>query len=149
MTSPRSAYSWDIIVQTASMDWCKKLDSQKGAVLATEIKNNGAKWTVSAILTGSAFIKFGYVSQEHPNDSSSHEVLGVQQFKPREFAKQINLNLSNAWGILMTLFLKKEQGKYLILKDPNKPIMRIYKVPKDAFDNDDSRSEDASSDGDD
>ena len=44
------------------MDWRKKLDSQKGAVLATEIKNNGfkvAKWTISAILAGSAFIKFG------------------------------------------------------------------------------------------
>ena len=46
------------------MDWRKKLDSQKGAVLATEIKNNGfkvAKWTISAILAGSAFIKFGSV----------------------------------------------------------------------------------------
>ena len=51
--------------QTASMDWRKKLDSQKGAVLATEIKNNGfkvAKWTISAILAGSAFIKFGSVN---------------------------------------------------------------------------------------
>ncbi|XP_065899639.1 eukaryotic translation initiation factor 3 subunit D-like [Dysidea avara] len=149
----KACNEWDS--KTASMDWRKKLDSQKGAVLATEIKNNGfkvAKWTISAILAGSAFIKFGYVSRERPNDSSSHEVLGVQQFKPRELAEQINLNMSNAWGILMTLidiFLKKEQGKYLILKDPNKPIMRIYKVPKDAFDNDDSGSEDASSDGDD
>ena len=47
------------------MDWRKKLDSQKGAVLATEIKNNGfkvAKWTISAILAGSAFIKFGSVN---------------------------------------------------------------------------------------
>ncbi|XP_065899643.1 eukaryotic translation initiation factor 3 subunit D-like [Dysidea avara] len=94
------------------MDWRKKLDSQKGAVLATEVKNNGfkvAKWTISAILAGSAIIKFGYVSWEHPNDSSSH---GVQQFKPQELAEQINLNMSNAWGILMTLidiFLKKDQ----------------------------------------
>ena len=50
--------------QNASMDWRKKLDSQKGAVLAIEIKNNGfkvAKWTISAILAGSAFIKFGSV----------------------------------------------------------------------------------------
>ena len=52
-------------LQNASMDWRKKLDSQKGAVLATEIKNNGfkvAKWTISAILAGSAFIKFGSVN---------------------------------------------------------------------------------------
>ena len=70
-----------------------------------------------------------YVSRQRPNDSASHEVLGVQQFKPLELAEQINLNMNNAWGILMTLidiFLKKEQGKYLILKDPNKVDMLIY-----------------------
>jgi len=70
-----------------------------------------------------------YVSRERPNDSSSHEVLGVQQFKPRELAEQINLNMNNAWGILMTLidiFLKKEQGKYLILKDPNKVMNSLW-----------------------
>ena len=69
------------------------------------------------------FLFDSYVSRQRPNDSASHEVLGVQQFKPLELAEQINLNMNNAWGILMTLidiFLKKEQGKYLILKDPNK-----------------------------
>ena len=69
------------------------------------------------------FCLFSYVSRQRPNDSASHEVLGVQQFKPLELAEQINLNMNNAWGILMTLidiFLKKDQGKYLILKDPNK-----------------------------
>lgn len=69
------------------------------------------------------------MSRERPNDSSSHEVLGVQQFKPRELAEQINLNMNNAWGILMTLidiFLKKEQGKYLILKDPNKVMNSLW-----------------------
>ena len=71
---------------------------------------------------------FSYVSRQRPNDSASHEVLGVQQFKPLELAEQINLNMNNAWGILMTLidiFLRKEQGKYLILKDPNKVDMPI------------------------
>ena len=71
---------------------------------------------------------FSYVSRQRPNDSASHEVLGVQQFKPLELAEQINLNMNNAWGILMTLidiFLRKEQGKYLILKDPNKVDMPV------------------------
>ena len=46
------------------MDWRQKLDSQTGAVLAAEIKNNGcklAKWTVATLLSGSDLIKFGYV----------------------------------------------------------------------------------------
>ena len=45
------------------MDWRMKLDSQPGAVLAAEIKNNGcklAKWTVCTILAGADLMKFGY-----------------------------------------------------------------------------------------
>ena len=50
-------------VQAAGgVEWRKKLDSQRGAVLATELKNNTckiAKWAMCAILAGSSFIKFG------------------------------------------------------------------------------------------
>ena len=46
------------------MDWRAKLDTQRGAVLATELKNNSckiAKWTASSQLAGSDVIKFGCV----------------------------------------------------------------------------------------
>jgi len=46
------------------VDWRAKLDTQRGAVLATELKNNSckiAKWTASAQLAGSDIIKFGCV----------------------------------------------------------------------------------------
>ena len=48
--------------QTSGIDWRKKLDSQGGSVLATELKNNScklAKWTASAILAGSDYLKLG------------------------------------------------------------------------------------------
>ena len=44
------------------VDWRSKLDTQRGAVLATELKNNScklAKWTAASILAGSDVIKFG------------------------------------------------------------------------------------------
>lgn len=66
---------------------------------------------------------FRYVSRYHVKDSSRHVVLGTQQFKPNEFASQINLSMENAWGILrcvIDICRKLEEGKYLILKDPNK-----------------------------
>ena len=47
---------------SGGMDWRKKLDSQRGAVLATELKNNSckiAKWALCSYLAGSSFIKFG------------------------------------------------------------------------------------------
>ena len=47
------------------VDWRSKLDIQRGAVLATELKNNScklAKWTASALLAGSDTLKFGSVT---------------------------------------------------------------------------------------
>ena len=39
--------------------------------------------------------------------------------------------------------MKYDQGKYVLLKDPNKPVMRLYAVPEGTFESDeDSESED-------
>lgn len=45
-------------------DWRSKLDSQRGAVVATEMKNNSckmAKWAVQSVLAGAELLKIGYV----------------------------------------------------------------------------------------
>nr|CAX70348.1 eukaryotic translation initiation factor 3, subunit 7 zeta [Schistosoma japonicum] len=124
------------------VDWRTKLDTQRGAVLAAEIKNNAFKlagWTVCSILSGADQLKLGFVSRVNPRDSSRHVILGTQQFKPTEFANQLNLNMDNAWGILrcvVDFFMKMPEGKYLMLKDPNKPVLRIYSLPQDASDSD-------------
>ena len=85
------------------VDWRQKLDTQRGAVLANELKNNAcklAKWTVQSILAGADNLKFGYVTRYNVKDSSRHVILGTQQFKPIEFGQQINLNMDNAWGVV-------------------------------------------------
>lgn len=46
-------------------DWRTKLDSQRGAVVATEMKNNScklAKWTVQRVLAGAEVMKIGYAN---------------------------------------------------------------------------------------
>ena len=48
--------------QSGGIDWRSKIDNQRGAVLATELKNNNsklAKWTICSLLAGSSQIKFG------------------------------------------------------------------------------------------
>ncbi len=71
-----------------------------------------------------------YVSRYHVKDSARHVILGTQQFKPNEFASQINLSMENAWGILrcvIDICRKLDEGKYLILKDPNKvSLLSLY-----------------------
>jgi len=47
------------------------------------------------------------------------------------------LNLNNGWGIVRTIVdmcLKMEEGKYVLVKDPNKAILRLYAVPEHTFD---------------
>ncbi|XP_030562459.1 eukaryotic translation initiation factor 3 subunit D-2 [Drosophila novamexicana] len=135
-----------------SVEWRQKLDSQRGAVLASELRNNAcklAKWTVEAVLAGSDQLKLGYVSRVNRKDHLRHVILGMQQFKPQEFATQINLNMDNAWGVLRCLVdivLKQPDGKYLIMKDPNKPMIRLYDIPDNAFDSEGNDDEETSDD---
>lgn len=116
-------------------------------MLANELKNNAcklAKWTVQAILAGADNIKFGYVTRFNVKDSSRHVILGTQQFKPVEFGQQINLSMDNAWGVVrcvLDIIMQQKDGKYLIVKDPNKPLLRLYDIPDNTFDTEDSDQE--------
>jgi translation initiation factor 3 subunit D len=108
------------------IDWRNKLDSQPGAVLAAEIKNNScklAKWTVCSLLAGVDRIKFGFVSRVNVRATDKHVILGMQEFGPQEFGEQISLNMDNAWGIVRCIIdylFSQPDGKYVIMKDPNK-----------------------------
>ncbi|KAK7725121.1 hypothetical protein SLS57_004034 [Botryosphaeria dothidea] len=122
-----------------ALDWRTKLASQRGAVLATEMKNNScklARWTVQSILAKADSMKLGFVSRTNPKNNNDHVILGVLSAKPREFASQMALNLANGWGIVRTITdmcLKMPEGKYVLVKDPNKPVLRLYQVPENTF----------------
>ncbi|GAB7328062.1 hypothetical protein MBLNU13_g00104t1 [Cladosporium sp. NU13] len=125
-----------------ALDWRTKLASQRGAVVATEMKNNScklARWTTQAILAKADLMKLGFVSRANPKSNSDHVVLGVLGYKPREFAAQMNLNLNNGWAIVRTfvdMVMREDDGKYVLVKDPNKPTIRLYQVPADTFEED-------------
>jgi translation initiation factor 3 subunit D len=125
--------------KVGGLDWRQKLDTQRGAVLATELKNNSnklARWAAQAILAGASFLTIGYVSRVQPKDNFNHVVLGVNSHKPKDFASQINLNINNMWGILRVIIdicFKLPDGKYLLLKDPNKSLLGLYEISQDTF----------------
>uniref|UniRef100_A0A915Q339 Eukaryotic translation initiation factor 3 subunit D n=1 Tax=Setaria digitata TaxID=48799 RepID=A0A915Q339_9BILA len=150
MLTIKAFNEWDSRM-ASGVDWRSKLDTQKGAVLATELQNNScklAKWTLQALLAGSDQIKFGYVSRLSIRNSANHVILGTQQYKPTEFATNITLNLDNAWGILRCIIdhcMKQPPGKYLLLKDPNKQAVRLYSLPEGTFES--SAEEESSSSG--
>ncbi|KAG8715705.1 hypothetical protein FRC08_010261 [Ceratobasidium sp. 394] len=120
-------------------DWRTKLDSQRGAVVATEMKNNScklAKWAVQSILAGAEVMKIGYVSRANSRDNARHVILSTATMRPADFAGQLNVNLTNGWGIVRTvadLCMKQPEGKYVLVKDPNRSVIRLYAVPMSAF----------------
>ena len=185
--------------------WRQKIDQQRGAVLATELKNNScklAKWTAQSILSGADNMKLGYVSRTLNTNQFEHQILATQFFKPRDLAAQINLNVNNMWGIvkmicdlgkptlsswlcyynnddedeeytnlylcfLLFLFifsslstsfsfshytlivitvLTKEDGKFVLMKDPNKATLRLYLLPEGALDEEEEEEEEEDDD---
>lgn len=64
---------------------------------------------------------------------------------------QMNLSIANGWGIVkavVDMCLLLPEGKYVLVKDPNKAILRVYSVPDDAFDEADEDDEEEDVDGD-
>ena len=133
---------------SGSLNWRQKLDSQRGAVLATELKNNSTKlgrWTAQSLLAGADKMLIGYVSRKSSQRNTKHEILGTQFYKPKEFATQINLSQRNMWGILrfvLDLLRSQEgQGKFVLMRDSTKSLMRLYKVPMSTFEDDDDEED--------
>jgi translation initiation factor 3 subunit D len=81
-------------------DWRTKLDSQRGAVVATEMKNNScklAKWTVQSVLAGADLMKIGYVSILHDivsSFSAHHAYVQVTSLEPTLATTPVTLFLA-------------------------------------------------------
>jgi len=122
-------------------------------VLASELKNNSfklAKWTAQSLLAGASQMKIGYVSRTAPKNAYDHVVLATQTHRPADFATQMTLNQGTMWGyirLFIKLLEKEPEGKYVIMRDPNRAIVRIYGVPAGTFEDSDEEDEDEVEEG--
>lgn len=139
------------VVGANDVDWKRKLEHQSAAALAMEVKNNSnrvARWTLAALLAECEVLKVGFVARASPKDNHNHILLVTQMQKPKDLATQLNLNMGNCWAIvkaIIDLCFKLDKDKYLLMKDPNKQLMYLYEVPKNAFTNEeDEEDEDIS-----
>lgn len=117
-------------LQTGSLDLLRHagwIRVPEAGVRSAHTHTERAACLLQCGLTAVFCLLCSYVSRYHVKDSARHVILGTQQFKPNEFASQINLSMENAWGILrcvIDICRKLDEGKYLILKDPNKVSRR-------------------------
>lgn len=126
-----------------NLDWRDKIDNQRGAVLASELKNNSfklAKWTVQSLLASADVMKIGFVSRTKPKNVNDHVILGTQFYRPKEFAMQINVSENQMWAMFrmfIQLLDKCDAGKYVLMRHPNKASLHLYAVPPDTFEEED------------
>lgn len=136
----RALNEWDSKL-AGSVPWRAKIESQTGAVLATEMKNNAnklARWTAELVLSGADEFRLGFVSRQHSKDSYRHSILMCKNYSLIDWSGFINIRTQSLWGPLKFLiekFRALEKGTYLLMKDPNNAVLHIYSIPKDAFDN--------------
>lgn len=116
-------------------DWRKRIEVQRGGVLATELKNNMFKiqrWAVQAVLAGAETIEIGFLSRQQAKDASAHHILSVQSYSPQEFFSGMSVNLNQMWSILNLILERisaEEDGKYLLYKEAAVPNAKLYKIP--------------------
>jgi len=75
--------------------------------------------------------------------------LNVQTHKTSDFAQQIGLTEKNAWGIvrnIVDMAMQLPPGKYLLVKDPTKSVMRLYDIPWETFEDEDDEDEEMGED---
>lgn len=125
-----------------TLNWREKIDSQRGAVFANELKNNSfklAKWTAQSLLAGADQMKIGFVSRAAPSKAYEHVILATQFYRPKDFATQITLSESQMWAVFRSfvqMIQKQPDGKYVLMRNPNKSMLHLYKVPPETFEED-------------
>jgi len=101
-----------------------------------------------------------FVSRANPKNNDKHVILGVIGWKPRDFATQMNLFPANGWGIVRAIAdmclrhgggddednedgsdKKLGDAQFVLMKDPNKPLLRLYEVPFGSGDDDEEEEE--------
>ena len=126
----------------SNMAWRDKIDNQRGAVFANELKNNAfkvAKWAAQSLLAGADHMKIGFCSRSSPKNAYDHVILGTQFHRPKDLATQITLSEGQMWSMVrmfVQLFNKQEEGKYVLMREPNMPTLTMYKVPPETFEDD-------------
>lgn len=94
---------WDHKAAGYPMEWRKSADTQRGNLMALEMKNNShklARFTLSALLAGADSLRLGLVSRANRLEASEHELLGVHTVQPATFASQLALEPAKAFGLL-------------------------------------------------
>ena len=85
-----------------------------------------------AVMAGAKMMKIAYVTRNNAKNNREHSIVQVSQFKPKDFALQMQLMLENSWAVLRCLIdecMRLPSGKYLLLKVKSWPfIIELFNI---------------------
>merc|ERR1711916_301696 len=127
-------------VNNNDLNWRNVLDSQGGGVLASVVKDEDsrlARFTTRALLADADLVSLGFVTRSHPSRHLDHIILGTQVHRTKTIASQMGLAQEALWAVASRIFdslLSLDEGEYVLLKDANESVLRVYAVPEGSLD---------------
>jgi translation initiation factor 3 subunit D len=120
--------------------WRQKLEAQRAGTFATEVRNNNCKlhkWALQAHFAEAEAIELAYVTRTTMRDPYSHVLLGVEERARPDFLRDLGADVGALWGVLVRLLealrALPDDASYILVREPNKKQLSVYKVPDDEF----------------
>jgi len=113
------------------------IDQDKAAVLSQEITDNTnrvSKWALQSMFAGADNMKIIFVTRQKLADNKKHQILGTSTSSTQKFINLISYEFDDAWAkvkYIVDFFEKQEDGEYLVLRDPIKSSLKVYRMEDD------------------
>lgn len=124
-------------------NWSESFErNRETAVFATEMKNNSCKisrWLAGCVLSSCDKLKVAFVARKNEEDPWNHQLLQVQTHSVPDLMAQMAMSPQSMWSSVLSLIEQivsiedETVGRYLVVKDPAKPVLNLYAIPWDEF----------------
>eukprot|EP00755_Sulcionema_specki_P017240 Sspe_Gene.1101::Locus_371_Transcript_1_1_Confidence_1.000_Length_1822::g.1101::m.1101 len=107
------------------------------------------------MLSGADTMKIGLVTRKDPKSNEGHNLLQVDTRTPIDLSvKMMTMDIKSAWNIVLKVVQALQAARssdkkesFRIIRDPSKAQLKIFRVPDEELEGDDSDS-DSNSDSD-
>ena len=117
------------------------IDTEKTAVLSQELTDNinrVSKWALQSLLAGADNMKIVFVTRQKLSNNKKHAILGASTISTQKFIDLIGLKFDDAWSnvrYIVDFFERQADGEYLIIRDPIKGCLKIFRMEEQGDDN--------------
>jgi translation initiation factor 3 subunit D len=116
----------------------ENIDTDKTSILSVELTDNTnrvAKWAIQSLLAGADKMKIVFATRQKLGSNLKHKILGASSVTTSGFIDLISFKIDEAWAYVkyfVDYFEKKEDGNYILVRDPMKTSIKIFKINGEA-----------------